>query len=196
MADLAEYLSDQYELPEEPEQRQKFVIDDDDRANWALRKLAIHKQERERINAQAEAEINRVANWATEAMKPIDDSVAFLEGMLESYFRNLRKDGYDKASYKLPAGTLKRSAGRASIEIENEEALLEWVKENHPEWVHTKISEAVPKSVLAKEMRDGKIVTEDGEVVPGVAVVEPRETYKAIPFTETETTTNATEEEG
>lgn len=67
-----------------------------------------------------------------------------------------------------------KTKGRAKLVVTDERKLLEWVKATHP----TEITEAVNTAFLktlesrAKDIGLGAVISHDGEVVPGVEMVE------------------------
>lgn len=192
MQELEQYLTANFDPPEEEEEFVPFTIDDDDKATWALRILAVNYREQSRLSQQADREIARIEEWKEINVGVIKRRAENLESQLEGYFRRLRDEGFAGSTYKLPTGSLKRNAGRLSIAIEDEDILLKSVKDAAPEIVETK--ETVTKTALAKLIRrvgegdsiEYKLATDDGTELEGATVNPPRETYKAVPVTTNE----------
>lgn len=178
--DLEEFLASEYEEPLGRE-TEGFIVDNDDKASWALRKLAVHYRERARLIDQADAEIARIKEWKELAVGMVDQRAAYLEMELEGFFRRIRERGFDKNTYRLPAGELKRTAGRPAIEIEDEKKLLASVKAVAPDLIE--VVEKVSKTALQPFIAGERLATPDGEIIEGARVREPRESYKAVPRT-------------
>lgn len=69
---------------------QRFIVDDDDKANWALRKLAKIEAEEKRIQKNYEMEMQRLASWRDEKLAKLKGPRSFFEGLLFGYMRILR----------------------------------------------------------------------------------------------------------
>ncbi len=113
----------------------RFVVDDDHTADWALRKLGqIEAQKGERA-AFAEAEIERLQVWQAYEDRQAERFAAYLTTLLRPYYDQLKAEGKVSARhkrYRLPHGTL--TARQAPIEWEVDEvALLAWAEATDPE---------------------------------------------------------------
>lgn len=64
--------------------------------------------------------------------------------------------------------------GRAKLRITDEATFLQWVKATHPTEVVESVNPAYVKSLeaRAKDIGLGAVIDSEGEVVPGVAIVE------------------------
>jgi hypothetical protein len=198
VADLAEHLANQYELPEDEEERDRFVIDNDSKANWALRRLAGVQAEAARVREQAREQHALIDEWEERELDAIGRDERRFEGMLGDYWRRQLEPEVDRLmatgltfdeawskiktkSIKLAAGTLSAAKGRDSIVIEDDEDFVTWARENALYDV-LNVTYRPAKDALAKyNRRDGSLVTPDGEKVPGVQVVSPGVQYKAKP---------------
>jgi hypothetical protein len=67
-----------------------------------------------------------------------------------------------------------KSKGRTKLAIHDEAAFLEWVKATHPTEVVESVNPAYVKSLeaRAKDLGLGAVIDSDGEVVPGVSIIE------------------------
>lgn len=170
-------VSDGYGLtePETDDERERWVCDNDRKAAWHLRRIAEHEAEVARINAVAEADIAAVRQWADDATRPAKSSIDFHRGSLIAYRYRLEDEGTIPATYKLPGGNLVRRKGRDSVKVTDPDAFLDWAEVNE--------TTAVKRSPLVTPLKDGgyehvdgRVVTADGEVVPGVEVVTGEDT--------------------
>jgi hypothetical protein len=155
-------------IPEDNEQRERFHIESKDQAAWALRKMSKIKAEIDENIMTAQAEIERITGWRDSENEKLERSAAFFEGLLYEYFMALRETDPKLKTMKLPHGALKMRAQQPKYEYD-EDALLSWAKENLPQAVVTK--ESVSKNPVKAHIK------ETGEVVPGVVVLQRPEKF-------------------
>lgn len=143
-----------------------FVIDTDAKAEWAMTKIK-----------EARADRDRWVKWYEDKIKEITEQTDFnamnLERMLAEYFATVpHKKTKTQESYSLPGGKLVLKTQNPEFK-RDDKAVIEWAKANNlPQYV--KIKEELAWSDLkgATDVFEGHIVTEDGEIVPGVEVIE------------------------
>ena len=165
--DLIKAIED-FGIPEEQEQRERFRIEDKSQAAWALRKMSKIKAEMDENIMTAQAEMERIVGWRDGENEKLQRSVAFFESLLHEYFMQLREDDPKLKTMKLPHGSLKMRAQQPQFEYDEAE-LLPWVKENLPDAVIVK--ESVSKTPVKKHIRG------TGEMVPGVTITERPEKF-------------------
>lgn len=142
-----------------------FVIDTDAKAEWALDKIR-----------EARADRDRWVKWYTDKIQEITEQTDFdtmnLERMLAEYFASVpHKKTKTQESYKLPGGKLVLKTQNPEYK-RDDKAVIEWAKANNL-GQFVKVEEKLAWSELkdATAVFEGHIVTEDGEIVPGVEVV-------------------------
>ena len=148
-----------------------FVIDSDAKASWALDKIK-----------EARADCDRWVKWYAEQSKAIkeqtDFNTATLERMLAEYFAGVpHKKTKTQESYALPGGKLVMKTQNPEYK-RDDATVIAWAKANgFEQYVKTKevLDWAGLKAVT--EAFNGQLVTEDGEIVPGVEVVERPEKF-------------------
>ena len=155
-------------IPEDNEQRERFKIESKDQAAWALRKMSKIKAEIEENNKVAQAEIERITAWRDEENEKLERSISFFESLLHEFFLSQRESDPKLKTMKLPHGTLKMRKQQPQYEYD-EAQLLPWAKKNLPEAVIVK--ESVAKNSVKK------YIQETGEVVPGVTIIERPEKF-------------------
>lgn len=150
------------EIKEAPE-KQTFVIDDDNKANWAFRKLAEVKHELD-IKAQQKAGFDeQTKEWYESETKSLKESQDYFEQLIEQY-RQTQPDG----KVKVPAGyTSLRHAKQYQREPSK---LLPFVEKNYPDLLKKDIKWADFKKQLTDY--DGVAIDQNGEKVPGITVIE------------------------
>lgn len=173
------FIDEVIRLPSEGDEEHRFVVDDDAKADWCLRKLRQVRQRMAQREAFVTAEIERLHDWRAKQDAEDLRSESFFEHQLRDYFERLREAGAlgKRKSYRLPNGVLQARKAAAKLDRDDEK-LLKWAKANAPELVV--VTEKVawgdlkPRTKLV-ELPDGwaaaDIVT--GEIVPGITVVAP-----------------------
>lgn len=171
--ELQEYLDSQ--LPQ-GEERERFIIDDEQKANWAMRKikhLQEKKQEKEKI---AKEEIERINQWLQAETESIDRDIEFFSGLLEAYMRDLNRKDPRKKSLSLIHGRLQLRKQQPIFKYDDKK-LVEWLKKTR----HTnlvRVEEKPDKKELRKLLvtANGKaIIKSTGEIVEGIEVEERNE---------------------
>ncbi len=157
-----------YEAP----QVDSFTVDDDEKANWAMRKLATLRRKQAENKTIAEAEIQRVTEWLETVNRSLESDASYFEAVLTPYALTERFNG--RKSVVLPHGTIKTTAGRPKIEIEDEEKFLAWAKESETSVIRIK-TEIDKKALNALIRDDNQVISTQGEIVPAVRVI-PAET--------------------
>lgn len=162
-----------------------FVVDNDRKATWAMRKLLDHRTEIDGIVAVAEAEIARIQQWADEQVAKHAPSIAYFEAQLTRYAASVREESGGKVkSVSTPYGKVTSRAGTDKWVIDDE-AFLDWARESYPSWIRTveqrNVDVATLKANLSVESTDtlGLVaMTEDGEIIPGISIVPGETSFK------------------
>ena len=162
---------DDYEIIEAP-LREAFIVDDDAKADWAMRKLASLRRKQADNKTIYDREVLRVAEWLEKVNTDLERDAEWFESNLKPYALTERYNG--RKSLVLPHGTIKTTAGRPKIEIENELEFLAWAETSQPELI--RIKKEIDKKVLNTLLTDsGDVISTQGEIVPSVRVI-PAET--------------------
>ena len=156
----------------EPQKEDGFVIDDDIKATWALKKIR-----------EIERETDRQIAWYKDNIKKYEEyrenRTAYFKGLLYRYFQTVPvRKTKTKDSYKMPDGELilKRGKRDFSFDKDNKAALLDELKAAKIGFIKTK--EEVDWNALKKGLVEveGNVcfVDEDGTVtrLENVVVVE------------------------
>lgn len=158
---------DDFEIIEEPA-REPFVVDDDSKADWAMRKLASIRRKQADNKAIFDRELQRVTDWLQKVNTDLERDAEWFEANLRPYA--LQERSKDRKSIVLPHGTIKTVAGRVKFDIEDETKLIEWAEKNAPELVRVK-KEVDKKALGALNQSEDKVISTQGEIVPAVKVV-------------------------
>lgn len=191
MTDLHDLQLGAHSLPDDPDQREGWQINDDELAAWALRKIAAAEAEIARVRALADAEIARVQAFVEDGCTGPNRDVEFFKSKLVDYRRRLERDRPDLAqTYKLPSGVLKRAKNPDRVQVVDPVAFTAWAEVNAPDCLSVvPVVSAIKASPVLNHgpLEDGArgvvvpMVAEGGEVVPGVVwqVGEDRYDVKA-----------------
>ena len=150
------------ELP--MENNQGFVIDSDSKAGWAVKKIAEKRAERDEMIAWYKAQIEK-------AEEETDNETAYLEKLLWDYFKTVpHKTTKTQDSYTFPGGKLILKTQNPEF-IRDNNTVIEWLEKNKMT-AFVKVEKKLDWDGLKKvtDIFDGNIVTEDGEIVPGISV--------------------------
>ena len=144
-----------------------FVIDSDAKAEWAMGKIREAREDRDRW-----------VNWYKDQIKAITEQTDFdtmnLERMLFEYFSTVpHKVTKTQENYKLPGGKLVLKLQNPEYKRDDEK-VIEWAKKSEGFEKFVKVKEELDWAGLkaVTEAFGTTIITEDGEIVPGVEVVE------------------------
>lgn len=153
----------------------RFVIDDDRKADWAVRRIAEIQQETKAWKDYYKAQSDKMVQDA-------ESRIAYFTAMLGDYFATVpHKATKTQESYKLPSGKLVLK-NRADDYERDDEQIIAWCAANAPEYVQN-----VPKlkwSELKKQIApDGEemVLAETGEVVPGIKRIERDREFTVSP---------------
>ena len=158
---------DEFEIDEAPI-REAFTVDDDAKADWALRKLRSLRRKQEQNQKLAEAEVQRVSEWLSKVNTDLENDARYFEAILTPYALLQRSEG--RKSVVLPHGTLKTLAGRAKVEIENADEFIKWAEENDPTLLRVK-KEPDKKALNELIVEENKVISTQGEIIPSVKVL-------------------------
>lgn len=160
---------DEFEIVESPAP-EGFRVDDDEKAEWAIRKLSRIRRKQAENKAIFDAEVQRVSEWLKRANEALENDALYFEAVLTPYALQERSNG--RKSLVLPHGTIKTTAGRPKIEFESEEAFIEWAKSNDPALIRVK-HEINKKAVNDLITDDYRVISTQGEIISGIRVIPP-----------------------
>lgn len=120
---LAEQPGDQA-----PNRVARFRIEDDNAAEWAMRKLALAQAEVAQLQAQAQEWADRIQHWFVQAARPHADTLVYMEERLADYGLRRRQAG-GSATLNLPSGAIKTTSSSRAVEVADDEAVAAYVRE-------------------------------------------------------------------
>ena len=155
--------------------RERFKIEDDSQATWAMRKAAAARTRLDEIKAIADAEIERIQAWAEhESREPMRD-IDYFEGILTEYAMAQRAEG--RKTISTPYGSVKSRMGSTKYIVDDPDAFFEWARQNRPDFIRVKEEADLPtmKQFLPS---DAAVDPDSGEVIPGLLVEPGSPSYK------------------
>ena len=163
------FMAPDLDQEEAEDQAQAFVIDDDKKASWALKKYKLLEIEEDRKAKLVKDEIDRLKLWLENEQGKIDKKKGFFEQMLGAYLMDLRKAD-PKAKVDTPYGTVSTRKNQDNWVYEDETIIKFLHEAEMDEFIQVK--EEIDKRSLKKALRvlDGKAYTEAGEEVAGIRV--------------------------
>lgn len=147
------------------EDRERFRIESDSQAVWAMRKLAAAKARLHDIALIAESEIARIQHWAEQQSREPMRDTAYFEGILVEYGMAQRVEG--RKTVSTPYGAIKSRTGQPKYTFTDKDEFLAWARVHRPGWVAVKEEPAL--SVIRSET-EGPVDAETGEIIPGLSV--------------------------
>jgi phage host-nuclease inhibitor protein Gam len=151
-----------------------FAIDNDQKAEWALRKIREHRADASRMAMVCDAEIERYGQIKKDAAEKCERNCSYLESLLYDYFSTVpHKATKTQEFYKLPTGVLKKKI-REPEYVRADAEILAWLNEQGmKDYIEVKpsLKWADLKKVIAAN-GETAVYPETGEIIPGVKVVE------------------------
>ena len=157
---------------------ERFIIDSDKKADWAVEKIKAERAEFDRLRKIAIDRIADLNQRVKELQERTDRRTGNLEAMLAEYFQTVTptKTTKTQTQYELLSGKLVMKKQQPLYE-RDETALLNWAETTAPELV--KVKKEVSWADLKKKADvNGDKLLMDGEIIPGVTVVEREDVFE------------------
>ena len=170
MTSLHEFLDEQEQIKND-----SFVVDDENKANWTLRKIKQYKDKIADNNALAQAEIDKIERWNNEVNEQAQSSIDYFTSLLTSYALNKRAEDPKFKSLKLPNGRIGFRKSQPKWVYDNEKVIETLEKANLTDFI--RVTKAPSKAEIKKafEVVGDKVVNPDtGEVIEGIEI-EPQD---------------------
>lgn len=168
--------------PDEEQQNQRWRIADDGCADWALKKIKLEKDERDRIVALAEQEIARLKDQIERADRRYDQNTSFLTSMLAEFFETVphKKTKTGTESYRLLNGQLVKKPATIKLQPDDEK-LVTWLRAAGREDL-IKVETKDMWGELKKQIEmvgTVAMMPDTGEIIEGIDVVEVPPAFSA-----------------
>jgi len=176
--EIMQEFADEFGEAVDSGEEQRFTIDSDAKAEWAIRKIAEEEAECERLTACCQVEIDRYKERQEAYAKRLEGRTANLRAMLLLYFGTVPvKETKTQQKYELPSGSLVMKKPSSDFKPDPDK-LRDWlVAGKMTDYLKTEVS---PKWALVKKQlstaADGSIIFgETGEIIPeGCITIEAK----------------------
>ena len=188
-------MSEARVLEEQPV-RERFDVDNDMKAEWCLSKIRKVREDQKREKEELQRQMQFYIDQMEEVDRYADNEVAFFESMLLPYLCNrisngFAKEGKTQVSYKLPTGKLFIKKSHQEFEYkDNQDQTIKFLEDSKIDGF-VKVTKTLAwsdfKKTLPKEengdlktikTEEGvRLVTADGEIVPGIDVTMTKEEF-------------------
>lgn len=162
----------------------RWTITTEREAEWVMSKLAAASREIAETEQLAADYRQRIDEWLADRTRRARATSDWADAHLCRWWqREVEASGGKVLSRKLPSGRVSSMAGRLEWQVVDEQAAITALShEGMDELVVTKLAgvQALAKALTADEP-NGRAITPDGGVVPGLVVVRRPRTYKATP---------------
>lgn len=176
--EIFEEFAGEFGEQKEPEGEQRFVIDSDAKAEWAIRKIAEEEAECKRLIDCCQAEIDRYKERQEAYSKRLEGRTANLRAMLLLYFGTVPvKETKTQQKYELPSGSLVLKKPSSDYKPDSDK-LREWLEAGKmTDYLKTEVSPrwAMVKKQLSTTASGDIIFGETGEILPaGCVTIEEK----------------------
>lgn len=162
------------------ELKQRYQITGFDSLNWAFRKVAALQAKVNEVETLAAAEKQRIDQWASTELKPIQNSIEFFQFLITEYHAKQLAEDPKAKTITTPYGKSKTRKSKEQPDKANEELILQHVIENEmDEYIKNSVKwSELKKTLKIAEISGEKVVVdENGQLVPGVTVKPESITY-------------------
>jgi len=156
----------------------RFKIDNEGAANWALRKIKSLQQEKERNTKVAQDEIAKINAWLEQENQVLDNSISHFETLLQEYAMNLRQKNEKFKTLKLPNGSFGFRKAQPKWEYDSNKVVQSLEKQGNHDLI--RIKKEPDKKAIKKHftVKNGKVYDPTtGEELDGVTVQEQPDTF-------------------
>lgn len=166
---------------EAAQEKKAFVIDDDNKADWAIRKIDEERQEFNRIRELAEEQTARIEQKVEAAERRFNQRTSYLRSLLGSYFMQVpHRKTKTQESYRLLSGSLVLKLPKVKPVYEEDE-LVKYLKESGmPDYIKTEEKARWGELKKLLDLSQGKhpVIKDTGELVECIRVEETPAEFK------------------
>lgn len=157
-------------------EQERFTINDDSKAEWALGKIREAAEEHDRLIALVDEKEYQLKQQRDEIESRYDRDTSYLKHLLEEYMQTVKvKSTKTQDTYQLLSGKLVRKRPIVTYEVDDVK-LIEWLEStDRADLIKTtqKPVWAEIKKLLAGDTETGLVLIDStGEIVDGIKAVE------------------------
>lgn len=177
-------------IEKDQEEKEHFVVDDDNKACWALKQIKKLQNEIGQKKELADSQIYQVKQWLEEETGKRKKNIEYLESLLQEYGYQLKKKDSKLKTHSLPFGDLKFRKQQPKWKYGDEKDIVESLEQhgfNEESGLIKVDKKAVKKEIKALvktknspyKIKKRRIVnTETGQVIKGVTVADRPEKFE------------------
>lgn len=152
------------------EEKEKFVVDNIDKANWCLQKIREHEDNKAALKAYRDEKVKIYNDFCVAETAKEEKEIEFFMACLRP-FLEAKTEGTKTKSINVPEGLIGLRSKPAAIEHIDKD-ILPFAKKIDAKFA--KVVETLDWAEFKKTLKisDGRMVTSDGEIVPGITVTE------------------------
>ena len=155
--------------------QENWKVTNDKEAEWVIEKFHEEMLEKARYKESLQAKIESLQ----EKMKKLEDEERQAKERRDSYLieyfetidDKFKKKTKTQEKYRLPSGEIIKKYPGPEYRRDNNK-LLDWIKANELDYVEVKESPKWGELKKITRVVNGQVITEDGEIVEGVEVIE------------------------
>lgn len=149
---------------------QRFRIETDMTAAWAMRKLRAVTLRRDHNSEIATKQIADIQRWEREANARHERDITFFTALLKEYALDCRYNPDDgRKTISVPGGKVQTRSGTLRWKIDNE-TFIAWARSSHPDLIRVKEEPALTEVKATLNVENETVFTDTGEIVPGIEV--------------------------
>lgn len=181
--ELADQLDDFLDNQVDAEQ-QGFAITDNDKADWALRKIEQYQAKIDDANKLRFQRTQQINAWCAGIEEENQKQINYLESLLIPYAECQLKNS-KKHSFTLPSGTIGFRKTGNSFNIDGDtinnksEKLITIVEKINPEFIKTEKMVNWIDFKKTLKVHEGKVVSADGEFIDDIKVEIGKDSFYA-----------------
>lgn len=153
------------------EEQEQFVVDNDGKAEWAIKKIAEETAEAKRLTDVCDEMIAEYALKKLRYAEQLESKIAYFKGLLNGYFLTVpHKETKTQESYSLPSGKLVLKYPKPKFEVDNDKLADFLITNGYNDFV-----EETPKAKWGEFKKTvailgEKVIDANGQIVEGVSV--------------------------
>ncbi|MFX3617949.1 MAG: host-nuclease inhibitor Gam family protein [Sporolactobacillus sp.] len=150
-----------------------FMINDDKKADWALKKLSSIRAQQAKVAKDAQEEISQIEKWKTEQTERLEKDAEFFISQLISYATIIRSENPEFKSLPLPHGKIGFRKQQPQWAFDQKIAVEGLKAAGYQDLI--RIREEPDKAAAKKKLAfaNGKAIDKlTGEIIPGITVEE------------------------
>lgn len=160
---------------------ERFVVDDQNKANWALRKIKEMQKEIDEAEEFVQEETRRNNEWLKSIKSNKQADIDHFTNLLMGYAVTLSKDDPKFKSLNLPSGRFGFRKQQPKWEYDNEKAVESLKRAGLSDFIRVKEEPNKADIKRGFHVTNGQAVNPDtGEIIEGITVTEQEDSFNVV----------------